>query len=75
MAYGIDLKLCTMLYYHLQMCILSGRDDPIIFLKVIVDLRGVEGLNNLTDASQTRGRIGFNRQLLETYIHISTYSY
>ena len=47
MAYGIDLKLCTMLYYYLQMCILSGCEDPIIFLKVIVDLRGVEGVKYL----------------------------
>jgi hypothetical protein len=26
------LKLCTMLYYHLEMYILSGQEDPIIFL-------------------------------------------
>ena len=36
-----DLKLCTMLYYHLQMCISSGEEDPIIFLWVKVDPRGV----------------------------------
>jgi hypothetical protein len=32
MADHKDLKLCTILHYHLEMCILSGQEDPIIFL-------------------------------------------
>jgi hypothetical protein len=42
-----DLKLCGMLHCHLEVCILSGQEDPIIFLWVMVDPRGVVGVKRL----------------------------
>ena len=40
------------------MCIMSGWEDPIIFHRVIVDLRGVEGVRNLFNASPPIWLIG-----------------
>jgi hypothetical protein len=37
MAAHRDLELCGMLHCHLEVCILSGQEDPIIFLWDIVD--------------------------------------
>jgi hypothetical protein len=44
MADQKDLKLLGMLYCHLEVCILSGQDDPILFLEVMMDPRRTESV-------------------------------
>jgi hypothetical protein len=42
-----ELKLCGMLHCHLEVCILSGQKDSIIFLRVMVDPKAVAGVKKL----------------------------
>jgi hypothetical protein len=47
MAYRRDLKFCGMLHWHLEVCILLRQKDPIFFLWVMVDPRGMTGVKKL----------------------------